>query len=94
MMALYFFHTEGVNRFHDLEGVELEESQLANQALEFLAESLRGKSREFWGSPNYRVVVTNEDDLIVYALEVAGFEAPAVRVRRQAWEEATPEPLR
>ncbi len=37
MMALYFFHTEGVNRFHDLEGVELEESQLANQALEFLA---------------------------------------------------------
>ncbi len=57
-MALYFFHTEGVSRFHDVEGLELEEFQLADQALEFLAASLRGKSRDFWGSPTYRVVVT------------------------------------
>ncbi|MHB8285707.1 MAG: DUF6894 family protein [Caulobacteraceae bacterium] len=84
-MARYYFHTEGSHRFHDETGHEFaNENDLAAEALDFLAESLRHDQDSFWNTSTYRVVVTDADGLILYVLDLSGVEAPAIKRRRMA----------
>lgn len=82
-MQRYFFHTEGVNSTLDQEGMELADHQLARvEAARLLGEMLRDNAHDFWAQKSLRLIVTDHQGLILFALDLSGIEAPAVRQDR------------
>lgn len=68
-MPLYFFHIEDHQRYIDEDGVELADLTAARiEAVRVSSDMLRDHAKEFWQLGEWRVVVTDAHDKILFAL--------------------------
>ena len=72
-MPRYFFSTEGDGSIPDEEGTVLPGPKEARDAAATLAgELLTGADGRFWGSPEWRLLVTDEGGATVCTLTIKG----------------------
>ncbi|THD77915.1 MAG: hypothetical protein E7812_12015 [Phenylobacterium sp.] len=78
-MDRYFFHIDYGETSRDLEGTVLPNPDAARTAaVHLLGEVLRDTADEFWAKPDVTVTVTDDADLTLWTLTVAGGEAASV----------------
>ena len=72
-MPHYYFHVEDHQRYIDEDGVELADLAAARiEAVRVSSDMLKDHAAEFWRLGEWRVVVTDSEDKILFALR---FEA-------------------
>ena len=77
-MAKYYFHTEDGQCFPDEDGIELSGIEEAKStAVEVLVEALKGKPEVIWHTGDWRVIVTDEANLIQFQIQVMVVSSPA-----------------
>lgn len=77
---LFFFNQAGAIYDPDVEGIEFETiSEARVQAVKFAAETLRDSPELAWIGDEYRVEVTDENQLILFTFVAIGVDSPAVR---------------
>lgn len=77
-MPRYFFHVEDHKRFLDEEGsvfADLDAARL--EAVRVAAGVLRDQPAEFWNSGEWRVVVTDDDQTILFTLRFQALQEPS-----------------
>ena len=80
---LYFFNQAGAVYDPDVEGIELDTlSDARIQAVKFASERLRDRPELAWLGEEFRVEVTNADQLILFTFIAMGVDAPAGMNRR------------
>ena len=68
-MPRYFFHTENGHLVPDEDGLELADTDAANDvALDTIGEILRYQGRSFWETRHFRVIVTDDSQAEVVRL--------------------------
>ncbi len=81
-MARYFFNTEDGEAVTDGEGVELAGGADAEvEAVRLTGELLREHAREFWKTGSFRVTVTDDNGLALFAIITEAVRAPASSAR-------------
>ena len=76
-MPLYHFHTVDGQRWSDPEGLELPNEQAARvEAVHFASEALRGRADELWREGQWRVEVTDAQNVLLCTVIVLGIDAP------------------
>ena len=79
-MPLFFFNQAGAVYDPDVEGVELATiSDARIQAVKFAGETLRDRPELAWLGDEYRVEVTDENQLILFTFVAMGVDSPAVK---------------
>ncbi len=74
----YFFNIAGAVSDPDDEGLELDSLSTARiEAVRFAGEYLRERPEVVWLGDEFRVEVTNTDDLILFTFIAIGVDAPA-----------------
>jgi len=72
----YYFHVEDHQRYLDQDGVELADLDAARvEAVRVSSDMLRDHAVEFWRLGQWRVVVTDERDKILFALAFEAVDA-------------------
>lgn len=75
---LFFFNQAGAVYDPDVEGIELATiSDARIEAVKFAAETLRDRPEIVWLGDEYRVEVTDENQLILFTIISFGVDAPA-----------------
>jgi hypothetical protein len=78
ILARYFFHVEHGGSFLDKQGVELPNLHAARvEAVRLLGELLRDEAHRSWDCRAVKLSVTDENHLILFALDLSGIVAPA-----------------
>jgi hypothetical protein len=78
-MPRYYFHIEDHQRFIDNDGTVLADLAAARiEAVRVSGEMLSDHAIEFWALGEWRVVVTDEDQLILFALSFSAIEASSL----------------
>ena len=76
-MPRYHFHTADGRRRSDPEGSELPNVGAARiEAVRFASEVLRGKADELWREGQWRVEVTDDENVLLCTVIVLGIGAP------------------
>ena len=79
---LYFFNQAGVVYDPDVEGIELASiSEARIEAVKFAAKTLRDRPELVWLGDEYRVEVTDENQLSLFTVIAFGVDAPATKGR-------------
>ena len=79
---LYFFNQAGAVYDPDIEGVELATlSDARIEAVRFASEALRDQPDLAWRGEEYRVEVTDPDQLILFTFIAMGVDSPATKGR-------------
>lgn len=79
-VPLFFFNQAGVVYDPDVEGIELATvSDARIQAVQFAGEALRDRPELAWLGDEYRVEVTDENQLILFTFIAMGVDSPAVK---------------
>lgn len=82
-MARYFFHTEDGSSRLDHEGQDLADDTLAKiEAVRLLGQMLKDEPAGFWDHKELKLIVTDADGMILFALDLSAIEAPAIASRR------------
>jgi len=78
-MPTFYFHTEDGERVADTDGSDLADIEAAKDAaVQILAESLRGNSDLFWRHEGFSVIVTDDNALTLFSLNVSATMAAAL----------------
>ena len=89
-MPRYFFHVEDHNRFPDEDGTVLADLAEARvEAVLVAGAMLREHASEFWNTGEWRVVVTDAKQLILFTLR---FEAVAAPIPPRAYDRNARDP--
>jgi len=81
-MAKFFFHTEDGGVQPDEDGIELGSmSDAQYEAVRVLGEILKERATDFWNDGGLRVTVTDDQDLVLFMLDVSATIAPAASLR-------------
>ncbi len=82
-MPRYFFHFGDTARGVDVRGQDLPDHNVARiEAVRLLGEVLKDKASEFWDEQSMKLIITDDEGLMLFVLDVSAIEAPAVsRVR-------------
>jgi hypothetical protein len=73
----YHFH---IGDNPDLDGTELDSVGLAKcEAVRMAGRMLCDSASEFWDSPGFMMVVTNERGLVLFTLDFVGTDAPCIQ---------------
>ncbi len=71
-MSRFYFHTEDGVAHRDDEGVELRTlADARREAVRVLGEMLKEQPDTFWTDGGLKLTVADEDDLLLFALEVS-----------------------
>jgi hypothetical protein len=77
---LFFFNQAGAIYDPDVEGMEFATVAEARvQAVKFAGEALRDRPELAWTGDEYRVEVTDENQLLLFTFIATGVDSPAVR---------------
>ena len=77
-MPRYFFHVEDHKRFLDEEGSIFDDLDAARlEAVRVAAGVLRDQPAEFWNSGEWRVVVTDDQQTILFTLRFQALQEPS-----------------
>lgn len=77
-MPRYFFHTADGTRERDTVGTVLEGLDQARvQAIQFAGEILSGEPEVLWDGRDFRIEVTDEQDLMLFTVITIAVDAPA-----------------
>lgn len=83
-MARYFFHTEDGRSVLDKEGMEFgSPTEAKTEAVRMMGEVLKDVSTEFWDTQALKLIVTDEQGLILFGLDLSAIEAPALSASRR-----------
>jgi len=83
-MARYFFHLRNGDSYSDPEGMEFPDLQACRvEAASMLSGILRDRVSEFWEKQSMKLMVTDEQGLILFVLNLTAVEAPAVSNERK-----------
>lgn len=76
-MPRYHFHCADGKREMDVDGTELEDIQSAQlEAIKFAGEVLRNEPEAIWADGQWRVEVTNGDNVLLFTLITLAIDAP------------------
>jgi hypothetical protein len=76
-MARFYFHTEDGRTCRDDIGTELPDLRSArNEAVVVLAQLIRADPDEFWRDGAFRLTVTDQVGLVLFALDLSGVRSP------------------
>ncbi len=79
-MSRYFFHAENGRRVTDDRGDELASlTEARAHGVRFLCEMLPVLGEELWTTGVARILVTDEDQLVLFTLDVSATTAPVAR---------------
>lgn len=79
---LFFFNQAGAVYDPDLEGVELPKiSDARIEAVKFAGETLRDRPELAWLGDEFRIEVTDENQLILFTFIALGVDGPAAKGR-------------
>lgn len=74
----FHFHTENGVRFTDVHGIELPDLEAAKtSAVQVLTRALHDERHDFWSNESLRVIVSDEDDLTLFSLDLSLTRSPA-----------------
>jgi hypothetical protein len=77
-MPIYHFNVEDGQKYPDLAGSELPDLEAARtEAIRRIGELLRHNTLSFWGGHGWKLVVTDADEMILFALHFLAVSAPA-----------------
>ena len=77
---LFFFNQAGAVHDPDAEGVELPNISAARiEAVKFAAQTLVDRPEIAWLGDEYRIEVTDQNQLILFTFRATGVDAPAAR---------------
>jgi hypothetical protein len=83
-MPIFHFHTEDGVRISDTEGTDLADVEAAKDAaVQILAETLRNNSRLFWAHEGFSIIVTDDQALTLFSLNVSATMSAALGGGRQ-----------
>ena len=78
-MPTYHFHTENGECLTDPDGTELPDLlAVRHAAVQHLVEMLRDRSDRFWETGDFAVIVTDDEDLTLFRLQLTAIEAAAL----------------
>lgn len=84
-MARYFFHIENGQSKLDDAGMELDDPHAARvEAVRMLGDILKSDPHHFWDHQSFKLIVTDENHLILFVLDLSGIVAPAVSAANRA----------
>lgn len=76
-MPRYHFHSADGRRWSDEEGSELASDEAARvEAVRFAGEMLRGNPTELWRHGQWRVEVTDEENVLLFTIITLAIDAP------------------
>lgn len=79
-MPTYFFHTENGHHHADPDGSEMSDVEAAKSAaVQILSEMLRGAACSFWETEALRLIVTDDQGLTLFRLELCAVVDPSLR---------------
>jgi hypothetical protein len=76
-MPIYHFHSVDGSRDPDPDGVELENDTTAQHvAMQFAGEVLKSEPEQIWSNGQWRVEVTDDDNILLFTIITIAVDAP------------------